>query len=59
MYSYDGKKNYFKRILKKNDCLRSKTRFNCCLSVVWQLDKGDYPEDLQTVSVLINSVFFF
>ena len=23
--------------------------FNCCLSVVLQLDKGDYPENLQIV----------
>ena len=24
--------------------------FNCCLSVVLQLDKGDYPENLQVVT---------
>ena len=30
--------------------------FNCCLSVVSYLDKGDYPENLLCVFVLINSV---
>ena len=29
---------------------------NCCIGVVLLLDKGDYPEYLQIVFVLINSV---
>ena len=32
--------------------------FNCCLSVVLQLDKGDYPDHLQTVCVIINKRSF-
>ena len=30
--------------------------FNCCICVVLLLDKGDYPENLQIVFVLINSI---